>query len=60
MYIIKQYSDSYFKDTFEVGGTIIMVNFTNVIEEAKKFDDFDEAIKVLNRIKHQDANVIEI
>lgn len=59
MYVIKQY-DAYFKDTFEVNGTIIMTNFTNVIEEAKKFDDFDEAIKMLKKIKHQDANVVEI
>lgn len=59
MYVIKQY-DSYFKDTFEVNGTIIMTNFTNDINDAKKFDDFDEAIKELNRLKHQDANVVEI
>lgn len=59
MYVIKQY-DSYFKDTFEVNGTIIMTNFTNVLEDAKKFEDFDEAIKMLNKLKHQDANVVEI
>lgn len=59
-YIIKQYDDCYFKDTFEVQGTIIMVNFTNVKNEAKIFDDYDEAIKTLNRIKCQNANVEEI
>jgi len=59
MYVIKQY-DGYFKDVFEVNGTIIMTNFTNVLEDAKKFEDFDEAIKMLNKLKHQDANVVEI
>jgi len=59
-YIIKQYDDCYFTGTFEVQGTIIMVNFSNVKEDAKIFNDYDEAIKTLNRIKCQNANVIEI
>ena len=49
MYIIKNY-DSYFRGTFEVGGTIIMVNFSNMKEDAKIFEDFDSAIATLNRI----------
>lgn len=59
MYIIKNY-DSYFRGTFEVGGTIIMVNFSNMKEDAKIFEDFDSAIATLNRINCRDAIVEKI
>ena len=59
MYIIKDH-DCYFVSTFEVGGTIIMTNFSNVKEDAKIFDSFDSAIETLNRINHQTAIVEEI
>lgn len=59
MYIIKDH-DCYFVSTFEVGGTIIMTNFSNVKEDAKVFDNFEDAIQTLNRIKHQTAIIEEI
>ena len=59
MYIIKEL-DSYFVDTFEINGTIIMVNFTSEKEEAKKFDSFQSAIDTLNRINCRNAIVEEI
>lgn len=59
MYIIKDH-DCYFVSTFEVGGTIIMTNFSNVKEDAKVFDNFEDAIQALNRIKHQTAIIEEI
>lgn len=59
MYIIKEF-DSYFQDTFEINGTIIMINFTSEKEEAKKFNDFDEAISTLNRINCRNAIIEEI
>lgn len=58
-YIIKNL-DSYFTSTFEVGGTIIMVSFSNVKEDAKIFDSFDSAIETLNRINVQSATVEEV
>lgn len=59
MYIIKDH-DCFFVSTFEVGGTIIMTNFSNVKEDAKVFDNFEDAIQTLNRIKHQTAIIEEI
>ncbi len=58
-YLIKS-CGSYFTGTFEVGGTIIMVNFSSEKEDAKIFDSFDSAIETLNRIKAQNATVEEI
>lgn len=59
MYLIKEY-DSYFQDTFEINGTIIMVNFTSEKSDAKKFTTFDDAINELNRINCRNAIIEEI
>ena len=58
-YIIKSF-DSYFTGTFEIGGTIIMTNFSTEKKDAKIFNSNGEALETLNRINHKEAYIEEI
>jgi len=58
-YLIKSCGD-YFTGTFEVGGTIIMVNFSSVKSEGKLFDTKEECEKMLQRINDGRMEIEEV
>lgn len=58
-YLIKSL-DCYFTGTFEVGGTIIMTNFSSKKNEAKVFDTKEECEKMLKRINDGRMEIEEV
>lgn len=58
-YLIKSCGD-YFTGTFEIDGTIIMVNFSSEKKDAKLFDTEEESKKMLNRINDGRMEIEEV
>lgn len=58
-YLIKSL-DSYFTGTFEVGGTIIMTNFSSEKNDTKIFDTKEECEKMLKRINDGRMEIEEV
>jgi len=58
-YILKNY-DSYFTGVFEIGGTIIMVNFSSEKEDAKIYNTLEAAEEMQNRIKDHGVTIEEV
>lgn len=58
-YLIKSL-DSYFTGTFEIGGTIIMTNFSSEKNDAKVFDTKEECEKMLQRINDGRMEIEEV